>query len=47
MNINEANGAVPQSNILTFNTAGTFYWQAKFSGDSNNAGSAAAAPARW
>ena len=43
VNINEANGAVPQSNILTFNTAGTFYWQAKFSGDSNNAGQRAAA----
>jgi hypothetical protein len=31
------NGVVPNSNSLTFNTAGTFYWQAAYSGDANNA----------
>src|SRR5262249_14733711 len=30
------NGAVPDSNALTFNTAGTFFWQASYSGDANN-----------
>jgi hypothetical protein len=30
------NGAVPDSNALTFNTAGTFFWQAAYSGDANN-----------
>src|SRR5206468_2297782 len=32
------NGAVPDSNALAFNSAGDFYWQAVYSGDSNNAG---------
>jgi hypothetical protein len=32
------NGSVPQSNALTFNTAGTFYWQAVYSGDAFNNG---------
>jgi len=32
------NGAVPDSNALTFNTAGTFFWQAVYSGDANNNG---------
>ncbi len=30
------NGVVPDSNSLPFNTAGTFYWQAFYSGDDNN-----------
>ena len=34
----ESNGGVPNSAALTFNSAGTFYWVATFSGDSNNAG---------
>ena len=35
--VNESTGAVPNSNTLSFPTAGTFYWQASFSGDANNA----------
>jgi hypothetical protein len=31
-----ANGIVPDSNGITFNSAGTFYWQAVYSGDANN-----------
>jgi uncharacterized repeat protein (TIGR01451 family) len=31
-----ADGAVPNSNDVTFNTPGTYYWQASYSGDSNN-----------
>lgn len=31
------NGVVPNSNTITFNTTGTFYWQAVYSGDANNA----------
>jgi hypothetical protein len=30
------NGTVPDSNSLTFDSAGTFYWQAVYSGDANN-----------
>jgi uncharacterized repeat protein (TIGR01451 family) len=30
------NGIVPQSNTITFNTPGDFYWQAAYSGDDNN-----------
>lgn len=30
------NGVVPNSNTITFNSAGTFYWQAVYSGDPNN-----------
>ncbi len=30
------NGVVPDSNPITFNSAGTFYWQAAYSGDNNN-----------
>jgi hypothetical protein len=30
------NGVVPDSNSVTFNSAGTFYWQASYSGDANN-----------
>jgi uncharacterized repeat protein (TIGR01451 family) len=29
-------GVVPDSDTLTFNSAGTFYWQAVYSGDANN-----------
>ena len=29
-------GAVPNSSSVTFNSAGTFYWQASYSGDANN-----------
>jgi uncharacterized repeat protein (TIGR01451 family) len=29
-------GTVPDSDTLTFNSAGTFYWQAVYSGDANN-----------
>lgn len=32
------NGVVPDSNNITFNTAGDYYWQAVYSGDSNNNG---------
>ncbi len=31
------NAAVPNSNSIQFNTPGTFYWQARYSGDSLNA----------
>jgi hypothetical protein len=31
------NGVVPDSNGIQFNSAGTFYWQAVYSGDGNNA----------
>jgi uncharacterized repeat protein (TIGR01451 family) len=31
-----ANGSVPDSNPVTFNTPGTYYWQASYSGDNNN-----------
>ncbi len=36
--VNVTNGVVPDSNSLTFNSAGTFYWQAVYSGDANNNG---------
>src|SRR6266571_5997233 len=32
------NGGVPDSNALTFDHAGTFFWQAVYSGDANNNG---------
>ena len=32
------NGSVPDSNVITLNTAGTYYWQAFYSGDSSNQG---------
>jgi len=32
------NGSVPDSDPITFNSAGTFYWQAVYSGDGNNSG---------
>ena len=36
--VNVSNGAVPRSASVTFPSAGTFYWRAVYSGDSNNAG---------
>jgi len=30
------NGSVPDSDSVTFSSAGTFYWQAAYSGDANN-----------
>jgi hypothetical protein len=30
------NGVVPDSNPITFNTAGDYFWQAAYSGDANN-----------
>ena len=33
-----ASGIVPNSNAATFNSAGTYYWQAVYSGDTNNNG---------
>src|SRR5438477_156037 len=36
------NGVVPDSNGIQFNSAGTFYWQAVYSGDSNNNGATSA-----
>jgi len=32
------NGVVPDSNPITFNLAGDYYWQAVYSGDANNVG---------
>src|SRR5439155_256539 len=32
------NGVVPNSDAITFNHAGVFYWQATYSGDANNNG---------
>ncbi|WP_157367740.1 hypothetical protein [Alloactinosynnema sp. L-07] len=34
--VNVTNGVVPDSNGITFNSAGTFYWQVTYSGDANN-----------
>lgn len=34
--MNVTNGVVPNSNALVFNTPGTYYWQAVYSGDQNN-----------
>ncbi len=36
------NGSVPDSDPITFNNAGTFYWQAVYSGDANNDGATSA-----
>ncbi len=36
--VNVTNGIVPDSNPITFNTAGDYYWQAVYSGDANNNG---------
>ena len=36
--VNVTNGVVPNSNPITFSNAGTWYWQAVYSGDANNAG---------
>lgn len=40
--VSVTNGSVPQSNAVTFNTAGTYYWQAVYSGDAKNTGSTSA-----
>ncbi|MEA5454180.1 hypothetical protein SPF06_05530 [Sinomonas sp. JGH33] len=40
--LNVTNGVVPDSNAITFNTTGTFYWQAVYSGDANNNGATSA-----
>jgi hypothetical protein len=37
------NGSVPNSNLVTLTTPGTYYWQALYSGDANNAPS----PSAW
>jgi uncharacterized repeat protein (TIGR01451 family) len=34
--VNVVNGAVPDSNSVTFNNTGTHYWRTPYSGDSNN-----------
>jgi hypothetical protein len=34
--VNVTNGVVPDSNGIQFNSAGTWYWQATYSGDANN-----------
>jgi uncharacterized repeat protein (TIGR01451 family) len=31
-----SNGSVPDSNVVTFDKPGTYYWQASYSGDANN-----------
>lgn len=31
-----SDGSIPDSDAITFNTAGTFYWQAVYNGDTNN-----------
>jgi hypothetical protein len=36
------NGVVPDSSSITFNSAGTFYWQAVYSGDGKNSGATSA-----
>jgi uncharacterized repeat protein (TIGR01451 family) len=36
VNVNQTTGAVPNSANVTFNKAGTYYWQASFSGDDDN-----------
>src|SRR5439155_20474751 len=36
--VNVTDGVVPNSATVTFNTAGTFYWAAFYSGDNNNVG---------
>jgi hypothetical protein len=35
-------GVVPNSNAITFNSSGTWYWQAVYSGDANNNGATSA-----
>src|SRR5262249_14586628 len=34
--VNVTNGTVPDSNSVQFNAAGTYYWQASYSGDGDN-----------
>jgi uncharacterized repeat protein (TIGR01451 family) len=40
--VDVTNGSVPDSNPLEFDSAGTFYWQAVYSGDDNNEGATSA-----
>ncbi len=40
--VNVTNGSVPNSSAVTFNTPGTYYWQASYSGDNNNRGATSA-----
>src|SRR5215216_5383543 len=37
-----SNGVVPDSDPITFNSAGDYYWQAVYSGDANNTGATSA-----
>ena len=37
-----SNGTVPHSDFVTFPAAGTYYWQAAYSGDANNGGAESA-----
>jgi uncharacterized repeat protein (TIGR01451 family) len=43
--VNVTNGVVPNSSSVIFSTAGTFYWQAVYSGDANNVGATSACTA--
>ncbi len=43
--VNVTNGVVPNSSPIVFSTAGTFYWQAVYSGDANNVGATSACTA--
>jgi hypothetical protein len=40
--VNVNKGSVPNSNDIPFNNVGTWYWQAVYSGDGNNAGATSA-----
>jgi uncharacterized repeat protein (TIGR01451 family) len=40
--VDVTDGSVPDSNPLQFDSAGTFYWQAVYSGDDNNEGATSA-----
>jgi hypothetical protein len=40
--VDVTNGIVPNSNGIQFNSVGTWYWQAVYSGDANNAGATSA-----
>ncbi|MGD0877316.1 MAG: sortase [Anaerolineales bacterium] len=43
--VNVTNGVVPNSSTMPFASAGTYYWQAVYGGDSNNLGAASACTA--
>jgi uncharacterized repeat protein (TIGR01451 family) len=40
--VDVVDASVPDSNPITFDTAGTYYWQATYSGDANNTGTQSA-----